>query len=105
MAMNEWCRPTPDGGVLIDVHVQPNARTTAAVGEHGGALKIKLQAPPVDGLANEALLAWVAARLRVPRRAVSLKSGQASRRKSLLVSAELDAAWAAAALSPVSASE
>ncbi len=50
-------------------------------GEHGDALKIRLAAPPVDGKANAALLAFIAERLGVSKSAVTLKSGQTSRRK------------------------
>ncbi len=53
---------------------------------HGEALKIRLAAPPVDGKANEALLRFVAETLGLPKSAVSLKSGQTSRRKVLEIS-------------------
>ncbi|HET7776570.1 MAG TPA: DUF167 domain-containing protein, partial [Azospira sp.] len=54
---------------------------TEVCGLHGDALKLRLAAPPVDGKANAALLAFIAARLEVAKSAVSLKSGQTSRRK------------------------
>ncbi len=86
-----WVRR--DGsGWLLELHVQPGAKTTAAVGEHGGRLKLKIAAPPVDNKANAHLLAWLAAQLGVPRSAVRLVRGETSRQKSVLVSG-VDAPW------------
>lgn len=48
---------------------------------HGDALKIRLAAPPVDGKANDALQRYLAEALAIPRSAITLKSGQTSRRK------------------------
>jgi hypothetical protein len=79
-------------GWLLELHVQPGAKTTAAVGEHGGRLKLKIAAPPVDNKANAHLLAWLAAQLGVPRSAVRLVRGETSRQKSVLVSG-VDAPW------------
>ncbi len=73
-------------GVTLRLHVQPGARKTEVAGEHGDALKIRLAAPPVDGKANTALLEFVAERLGVAKSAVTLKSGQTSRRKVVEVS-------------------
>ncbi|KJK24550.1 hypothetical protein UB46_09665 [Burkholderiaceae bacterium 16] len=88
--MAAWCRRGKGSGqdeIVVMVHVQPGARTTAAAGEYDGVLKIRLAAPPVDGKANEALCQWLAASLGLPRRSVTLKSGQASRRKTLVLAA------------------
>ena len=70
-----------DGRLILTLHIQPGAKKTEVCGLHGDALKIRLAAPPVDGKANAALLAFVADRLGLPKSAVSLKSGQTSRRK------------------------
>lgn len=80
----KWLREE-DGGVLIDVHLQPGARRSAVCGEHGGRLKIAVAAPPVDGRANEALIEWLADRLQVSRRVVRLVAGQRSRDKTLRI--------------------
>jgi uncharacterized protein (TIGR00251 family) len=50
---------------------------------HGAALKVRLQAPPVEGAANEALVSLLAERLRVPRRSVSVVAGATSRAKTV----------------------
>ncbi len=56
------------------------------MGIHGDALRIRLQAPPVDGAANAALIAFLAETLGVRQRQVQILSGHTSRRKSVLVS-------------------
>jgi uncharacterized protein (TIGR00251 family) len=52
---------------------------------HGGALKVRLTAPPVDGAANEALVALLADELEVTRRSIRIVSGPASRTKLVQV--------------------
>ena len=81
--MSDWLRIAADGRITLTLHIQPGAKKTAFAGLHGDALKIRLAAPPVDGKANEALLRFVAEALSLPKSAVSLKSGQTSRRKVL----------------------
>jgi uncharacterized protein (TIGR00251 family) len=82
--MVEWLR-VGDGKITLTLHIQPGAKKTEVAGLYGDALKIRLAAPPVDGKANAALIAFVADRLGVARSAVSLKSGQTSRRKVIEV--------------------
>ena len=72
-------------GVAFTVKLQPRARRNAIVGELGDALKLSLTAPPVDGRANEECIAFLSAALRVPKSAVSIVSGQTSRRKLIRV--------------------
>jgi uncharacterized protein len=71
--------------VRVSVHVQPRAARSEIVGLHGTALKVRLQAPPVDGAANEALVALLAERLGVARRAVRVVAGASSRAKTVEV--------------------
>ena len=79
-----WLRQS-ERQTTLTLHIQPGAKHTEVVGIHGDALKIRLAAPPVDGKANAALIAFVADRLGLAKSAVSLKSGQTSRRKALEV--------------------
>ena len=72
-------------GVRFDVHVVPRASRSAVVGEHDGCLKVALDAPPVDGAANDALVRLFAKLLGVARGKVTLVRGQASRRKTLAI--------------------
>lgn len=76
----------------LDLHVQPAARLTAVVGEHGGRLKLKIAAPAVDNKANAHLLAWLAAQWGVPKSAVRLVRGEASRQKTVAVCG-VDTPW------------
>lgn len=80
-------------GCVLDVHVVPNARRTELDGEHGGALRVRLGAPAVDGKANAALTDYLAQCCELPRRAVQLKSGLSARRKRVWIEAPIDAVW------------
>lgn len=83
---NESLRTTKAGdGVRFEVQVAPRASREAVLGVHDGALKIALTAPPVDGEANAALIAFLAKKLRVPKRDVSITAGTTSKRKHLEV--------------------
>jgi hypothetical protein len=68
-------------GARLRIYVQPRASQTAIAGLHGGALKLRLAAPPVDGAANDALIRFLAERLGVARSAITLESGAAARTK------------------------
>lgn len=73
------------GGVLLNVHVQPGAARSGYAGMHGDALKFRVAAPPVDGAANDALCEYLARRLGIPRRSVTVVRGQTARRKQVLL--------------------
>ena len=79
-----WLRQTGDG-VALTVRVVPRASATELAGVAGEALRIRLQAPPADGKANAALVAFLARALGVPRGAVTLKAGLSSRTKQVRV--------------------
>ena len=81
--MSDWCRDAGNGRITLTLHIQPGAKKTEFAGLHGDALKIRLAAPPVDGKANEALIRFMAESLQLPKAAITLKSGQTSRRKVL----------------------
>jgi uncharacterized protein (TIGR00251 family) len=74
-----------DGGVRFSVRVQPRASRSEVCGVHGDALRVRLAAPPVDGAANEALVALLADELDVARRSIRIVSGGASRSKTVQV--------------------
>lgn len=79
-----WLRVAGDD-VVLTLHIQPGAKKTEVAGAHGEALKVRLNAPPVDGKANEALIAFLAERLGVPKARVVLEAGQTSRSKRVRV--------------------
>jgi uncharacterized protein (TIGR00251 family) len=72
-------------GVTLTVYVQPKAARTEYVGMHGGALRFRVTAPPVEGAANEALCVYLAERFGLPKSAVAVLAGQGSRRKRVLL--------------------
>jgi uncharacterized protein (TIGR00251 family) len=73
------------GGVELSVFCQPKAARSALIGMHGGALKAKVKAPPVEGRANRELLELLAGALGVPQDRVTLVSGKQSRNKRIRV--------------------
>ena len=80
-----WCSVLP-GGIRLAVQVTPNAKKTEVVGVLDEALKVKLQAQPIEGKANEALVKWLAKTLGVARGAVVVTHGLSSRKKLVEVS-------------------
>lgn len=72
-------------GIVVPVRAQPRARKTAIVGEHAGALKIAVTAPPEDGKANDAIALLLSESLRLKRSQIELISGAASRNKKFIV--------------------
>ena len=86
MISRRWCSAVP-GGVRLAVQIQAKAKKTEVVGVLDDALKIKLQAQPVEGKANEALIRYLADALSVPRSAITLTHGQTNKRKLLEIAA------------------
>jgi uncharacterized protein (TIGR00251 family) len=74
-----------DGAITFDVRVVPRASRTEVAGEHDGALRVRVAAPPVDGAANEELTRFVAKSLGVAARDVEIVGGHTSRSKRLRV--------------------
>ena len=70
---------------ILRVHVVPNAKRDSVVGEHGGAVKIKLRAPAVEGKANAALIRFLAEQMKLPQFAIVLKRGEKSRDKVIQI--------------------
>ena len=89
-----------EGGARLRVRVTPRAKKTALAGlvdtDGGPALAIRLAAPPVDGAANRALLAFLSDALQVPRSKIRIVAGETGRLKLVAVaglSAESARAW------------
>lgn len=72
-------------GIEADVRVIPRARKTGLGGIRGGAILVRLAAPPVEDAANEALVEFFATLLRVPRRSVRIIAGDRSRLKRVAI--------------------
>ncbi len=71
------------GGVKLHLFIQPRSSKNEIVGVHNDLIKIKLTAPPVDGEANEALIAFLAKVFGVPKRDVILLKGATGRNKTV----------------------
>lgn len=95
---SSFAKDVPDGCTLT-VRVHPGARKNSVTGIHTEAVKIALTAPPVDGKANEALIAFLADILRLPRARIAIVAGPTSRTKTLRITGK-SAAEVAAALFP-----
>ena len=74
-----------DSSVVVTVRVTPRSSRTEILWVQDGVLKVKLNAPPVDGAANAELVKLLARKLGVSRSAIELVSGQTSRTKRLRV--------------------
>lgn len=70
---------------ILQIKVKPNARASALVAQADGSWLAQLNAPPVDGQANEALIALVARHFGVRRAQVRIKSGASSRNKRVQI--------------------
>ena len=75
-----WIVPAPDGCVLT-VKASPRANRTEIAGVDAEWVRIRIQAPPVDGRANGELIRFLAQKLALPKRAVTVLSGDGSRLK------------------------
>ena len=83
--MAGWVISESGAGVTFAVRVIPRASRNEIAGVQGGALKVRLTAPPVEGAANAALIEFLAQRLGVRKRAVSIAGGEKSRAKIVRV--------------------
>jgi len=79
-----WLVATRDG-VVLSLHCQPGAKASRVVGLHDDRLKLQLQAPPLENRANEALVAWLADQLSLPRKQIEILTGHTNRQKRVLV--------------------
>ncbi len=81
-----WCTRTA-AGWQIAVHVQPGAKVSSIAGLHGDRLKIRVAAPPIEGRANEALVAFLAEALAIPKDRVRVVKGAMARQKLVAIDA------------------
>jgi len=100
MRFMSWIQPVA-GGCVVNVRIIPRASKNQIQGVLGDALKIRLQAPPVDGKANDALVRFLSDTLEFPVRNILVLSGKTGRNKRILLSG-LDAAEANSRLDVIS---
>ena len=72
-------------GISFQVKVHPRAKKNGITGTLGEALKLSLTAPPAEGRANEACIAFFARLLKVPRSSITIASGRSSRLKVIRI--------------------
>jgi uncharacterized protein (TIGR00251 family) len=72
-------------GVVLDINVIPRAGRTTLAGMRDGAVVIRLAAAPVEGAANSALITFLAHLFDVPKRNITIVSGEKSRRKRVRI--------------------
>jgi hypothetical protein len=82
---------------VVAMHIQPGAKRSAVCGMFGNAVKVAVQAPPVDGKANSALREFLAEQLKIPTGKVTIVSGASGRDKRIRI-AGITPEQAAAAL-------
>lgn len=80
-------------GMTFRVRVQPRASRNQVVGFQGDDLKVRLTAPPVDGEANKALVAFLAEFFAVKKGDVAILSGETGRTKLIRIAGLTEAAW------------
>ncbi|WP_438957707.1 DUF167 family protein [Porticoccus sp.] len=74
-----------EGCLLLRCQLQSRASKDEIVGLQGDRLKIRITAPPVDGKANQHLIALVSRWFGTPKSAVSLLRGETGRQKTLQI--------------------
>jgi hypothetical protein len=72
-------------GASFSVRIHPHSSKTAITGTLGGALKVSVSAPPVDGRANEALIEYFSNLFNVPLAAVQILGGRSGRSKLIRI--------------------
>ena len=81
MSVLEISEDAQRGTVNFPVRVQPRASQDEIAGVMDGALKVRLCAPPLENRANEALVEFLSALLKMPKSAVRIQSGEHGRKK------------------------
>jgi uncharacterized protein (TIGR00251 family) len=74
-------RYSQDRGLTFAVRIVPRASRSEIAGEHSGALRVRIAAPPVDGAANKELVRTLAKSFKLPQNAVEIVSGATSKNK------------------------
>ncbi len=73
------------GGINVNLHVLPNAPKSQIIGPHGESLKIKINAPPIDGKANQEIVRFFSELLDVAKTSMEVVKGGKSKTKVLFI--------------------
>ena len=74
-----------NGSIVFSVRVVPRASKSEIIGEHDGALKVRIASPPVDGAANSELIKLLAKEFSVSKGSVEIVGGQTSKTKQIRI--------------------
>ena len=74
-----------DAALILRCHLQPRASKDEFSGQHGNSIKIRIKAPPVDGKANTYLASFLAKQFGVPKRDITIISGELNRQKTVRI--------------------
>ena len=77
-------------GLLLHVKLTPRARQNKIIGLTSNELRMSLNAPPIDGAANMALIAFISKLLKIPKSNIAIVRGEKSRSKSLLLKTDIE---------------
>lgn len=77
-------------GISIKISVIPNSSKTFVVGILDGALKIKLNSPPIEGRANKEVIEFLSKLLGVPKTSISILRGDKNKLKTLQIKGDRD---------------
>ena len=86
LTLMEYVSTGKDGTVVLSLYVQPKASSTRFSGRYDGALKVAVTAPPVEGKANKAVVAFLSSFFQIPKSRVKVIGGLQSRRKRFAIS-------------------
>ena len=83
-ALPAWISATPHG-VTLHLFIQPRASRTEVMGPHGDPprLKIRVAAPPIEGRANEEVIAFLSKTLKIPASSLAVLRGSSSKFKDV----------------------
>ena len=73
------------GGIRLQIRVMPRASKATVAGVRDGRLIVRVNAAPVDGAANDAVVDLLSSVLDLPRRAINIVSGHTAREKTIVV--------------------
>lgn len=76
-----------DGDIILNIRVIPRAAKDSIQGLRGDMLKVRIQAPPVEGKANTHLIRFLSEQWKIPRSGIAILSGGTGRNKRLKISA------------------
>jgi len=69
----------------IKIRLTPRSSRNEILGREGDGYKVKVTSPPVEGMANKALIALLAEKLGLPKRDIEITAGKTSRMKTVRI--------------------